>query len=212
MLIITKNDLKGELYISAIGHTLRAGKSVTIDDSYANDPDVLWAVSKGLIEVQVDNNEKNSVSISDSDYISIKNTSNRLLNLSFLNKTLEPGRDFALSHDDFNSPEVSMMIEKGWVEPVIIEPEVKKQEDSSVSKKTASKKKTVSNSEMSDKEDKNQETESIDSFIDELGLDLNKEKTSINENNSLGMDSVTIAFPEADDDGIIFVDNNNEVD
>ncbi|MAG28507.1 hypothetical protein CMI47_23510 [Candidatus Pacearchaeota archaeon] len=203
MLITTKDNLKGELYISAIGHTLRAGRSVTIDDSYASDPDILWAVSKGLIDVEVENLSSDAVSIGDDDYINIKNISNSLLNLSFINKTLEPGHSFALSHDDFNSSEVSMMIEKGWIEIVVSEP---KNDIKKISKKTTSKKKKTTSKKKATKK-----VELDNENIDELESNKNKEKPSINENNSSGMDTVTISFPEVDDDGIIFVDNNNEV-
>jgi hypothetical protein len=216
MLITTKENLRGELYLSAIGHTLRAGSSTTVDDMYSNDPDILWAVSKGLIEVSVssDDNEEgedsiDSVMLTDKDYITLKNTGNSLLNLPFMTKSVDPKGTFTLSHDDFGRSEISMLIEKGLVEVVI-----------DVPKKVAKKKKAVkkiSKKKVSKKADKIEEqvpeeaAAHIAEPAEETKKDINKEKTSINENKPTGANPVTISFPEVDEDGIIFVDNNNEV-
>ncbi|MBC8306414.1 MAG: hypothetical protein H8E55_62980, partial [Pelagibacterales bacterium] len=134
MLITTKSGLSGELYLSAIGHTLRAGKSTTIDDEYASDPDILWAISKGMIEIKLDN-ESDDMQFNEDDVIILKNTGSKLLNLSFINKTVQPGYDFALSKDDFNRSEISSLIKNGSI-TVILKKEVKK---SSTKKKTAKK-------------------------------------------------------------------------
>jgi len=196
MLIITKENLKGELYISAIGHTLRSGKSVTIDDSYAKDPDILWAISKGLIDVEIEDGGHSSI-MDDGDYITVKNSSNRILNMSFINKIVDPGVEFTLSHDDFNSSDASMLINKGWIEAVISTDNVDIKPTNETPKKKTSKKKTSK-----------KKTKSKSSSADSASEEQNKENPLINENNSI-MDTVTISFPEVDDDGIVFVDNNN---
>tara|TARA_Y100000034_G_C6881581_1_gene404075 strand:- start:779 stop:1429 length:651 start_codon:yes stop_codon:yes gene_type:complete len=216
MLITTKENLRGELYLSAIGHTLRAGSSTTVDNCYANDPDILWAISKGLIDVNVDvcdelgdDEMSESVPITDKDYITLKNTGNSLLNLPFMTKTIDPRGTFTLSHDDFDRPEISMLIEKGLIE-VVIDTAVK------VSKKKTSKKKKTTKKVKKKKEEIDDFSECTEIFhpepADETKEDINKEKTLINENKQTGESPVTISFPEVNEDGIIFVDNNNEVD
>jgi|TARA_Y100000310_G_scaffold168784_1_gene168849 hypothetical protein len=209
MLITTKENLRGELYLSAIGHTLRAGSSTTVDNKYSSDPDILWAVSKGLIEVSVSSDDSeegttDNITITNKDYITLKNTGNSLLNLPFMTKSVDPKCTFTLSHDDFGRSEISMLIENGFVE-VVIETPKKVTKKKKVAKKVTKKKDTV-------KESPPEEVvESIVEPAEETKKDINKEKASINENKQTGDNPVTISFPEVDEDGIIFVDNNNEV-
>tara|TARA_Y100000034_G_scaffold133189_1_gene198015 strand:- start:4078 stop:4710 length:633 start_codon:yes stop_codon:yes gene_type:complete len=209
MLITTKPELRGELYLSAIGHTLKAGKSTTIDDEYASDPDILWAISKGMIEIKLDN-EGEDIQFNEDDVITLKNTGNKLLNLSFINKTVQPGYDFALSNDDFNRSEISSLIKNGSI-TVVLKEEVKK---SSTKKKTTKKsvKKAAKKETNKTPETSNEDTlEDDSSKKDFLVIDPNKEKTSINENTPPETTPTTITLPEDNEDGIIFVDNNNEV-
>jgi len=196
MLITTRKGLKGELYLSAIGHTLKAGSSVTISDEYSRDPDILWAVSKGMIEVEVDDKK---VVFDDENCITLKNTGHSLLNLPFINKTISTGHEFTLSKEDFDSSEISFLIKRGDIEVV-----VSKSTKDSVKKVTKKATKKASNK-------KSKAVSQESSIEDHVVADPNKEKTSINENNSSGMEPVTIAQPETDEEGIIFVDNNNEV-
>lgn len=208
MLIKTKEELKGELYLSAIGHTLRAGSSVTISDDYSNDPDILWAISKGMIEVEIDN--KKAVFDGKSS-ITLKNSGNSLLNLPFINKTISVGQDFTLSKEDFDRSEISFLIEKELIEVVVAETTKSpvKEATKKVAKKSAKKTSSKASKKTSNKKSKPANEESLNKNF--AVADPNKEKTSINENNSSGMDPVTIALPETAEDGIIFIDNNNEV-
>jgi len=86
-----------------------------------------------------------------------------------------------------------------------------------VTKKKKTSKKKTSKKKASKKADLHKEdtTKTIEAYsadaAEETKQDINKEKTSINENKPTGANSVTISFPEVDEDGIIFVDNNNEV-
>ena len=220
MLITTKDNLRGELYLSAIGHTLRAGNSTTVDNKYSNDPDILWAVSKGLIEVSVEpddsdlSKEDNTESfiITDKDYIILKNMGRSLLNLPFMTKSVDPNGTFTLSHEDFGRSEISMLIEKEIIEVVIEDLKKTTKTTKKASSKKVSSKKKVTKKKTS-KEDANVESAEMSSpeLADETKEDTNKEKTLINENKPTGANPVTISFPEVDEDGIIFVDNNNEV-
>jgi len=208
MLITTRKGLKGELYLSAIGHTLKAGSSVTISDEYSRDPDILWAVSKGMIEVEVDDKK---VVFDDENCITLKNTGHSLLNLPFINKTISTGHEFTLSKEDFDSSEISFLIKRGDIEVV-----VSKSTKDSVKKvtKKATKKAVKRTTNKATKKTSNKKSKAVSqesSIEDHVVADPNKEKTSINENNSSGMEPVTIAQPETDEEGIIFVDNNNEV-
>ena len=227
MLVTTKSGLKGEIYLSAIGHTLRCGNSTTIDDKYASDPDILWAVSKGMIEISLDGNneEFKGAKAEDIDVITLKNTGRSILNLSFINKTVVPGAKFALSQDDFNRSDISSLIKNGSIEVVVKGKAGEVVESKSTAKKSASKKSTAKKSASkksttkkstakSKSETKTAETaETVTSSPegDVLISNPNKEKTLISENNPSDKDPFTTAFPEADEEGIIFVDNNNEV-
>tara|TARA_Y100000310_G_C20032495_1_gene512430 strand:- start:136 stop:516 length:381 start_codon:yes stop_codon:yes gene_type:complete len=126
-----------------------------------------------------------------------------------MTKTIDPRGTFTLSHDDFDRPEISMLIEKGLIE-VVIDTAVK------VSKKKTSKKKKTTKKVKKKKEEIDDFSECTEIFhpepADETKEDINKEKTLINENKQTGESPVTISFPEVNEDGIIFVDNNNEVD
>ena len=222
MLVTTKSGLKGEIYLSAIGHTLRYGNSTTIDDKYASDPDILWAVSKGMIEISLDGNneEFKGAKAENIDVITLKNTGRSILNLSFINKIVVPRAEFALSQDDFNRSDISSLIKSGSIEVVVkgkagVGVKSKSTAKKSTAKKSTAKKSTTKKSTVKSKSEtktaKTAETVTSPPEVGVLIANPNKEKTLINENNPSDKDPFTTAFPEADEEGIIFVDNNNEV-